>query len=109
MNPTVGRIVHFYSSRLRWHRERRGATWSGPFAATVVAVNHDGTVNLNVMYPSAIHADDRGTWTCLGEIVEEVSSTPAASGEPRWEWPPREAPTPNRRTSNRLGRRSTRR
>jgi hypothetical protein len=95
MKPTVGRQVHYYGPL---NADQRGYT--GPFAATVVKVNEDESVNLAVLHavapsigsvamPSARLEDP----TRLGEIVEfvrEDSAFPIPPDQsPCWCWPPR--------------------
>jgi hypothetical protein len=91
VRPTVGRQVHYYGLGLRWSRDGS----RGPFAATVVRVHADGTVNLNVLYPSEV--TDRGGHTYGSEIIENVRYREDAATVPlpdrvsdrAWAWPPR--------------------
>jgi len=92
--------VHFYGALSGWV-PRRKEPYRGPFAATIVFVNDDGSVNLRVDYPSAVilrsgiaaaaRADGWGVMVTdlsrTSEMVENVTNDPQS--EKRWEWPPR--------------------
>lgn len=80
MKPTVGRIVHYYGA---------GLFGSGPYAATVVFVHSDGSVNLNVMHSHNSSFGDR-----TSTIFERVHQGQEPSGggtfaTNTWYWPPR--------------------
>lgn len=90
--PTVGRQVHYYGLDLYWHQESFERDFSGPFAATVVRVHADGTVNLNVLFPSEV--TDRNGHEYVSEIVENIpyashADTAVAAPDRAWVWPPR--------------------
>ena len=72
MNPTVGRIVHYYPT----DSDRFGETGK-PIAAVIVRVWSDECVNLR-LFPDS----DDSPW---------VSSVPydLEAGEYSWSWPPR--------------------
>lgn len=89
MKPTVGRVVHFYGELFRWkYLQPNESGCVGPFAATVVRVNTDGSVNLNVLYPSMCVG--RGENSELVEnVVRETEPRTATNGMGHWCWPPR--------------------
>jgi hypothetical protein len=111
--PTVGRQVHYYAKETRWSRnvsefgltpdERKFAeSFRGPYAATIVFVNDDGTVNLNVLFPTAMYGVGMDR---LAEVahkalpaeseeaaIEQVESSTMGDWQTRgraWVWPPR--------------------
>lgn len=67
MNPTVGRIVHYFS-------DENDLT---PQAAIVVKVNNDNTVNLQVFSSSSSRT------YIVQNVAEAITST-----YKRWTWPP---------------------
>ena len=81
MNPTVGRIVHYYDQN------------QGPFAAVITNVqykdaSHDeptGLVNLYV-FPVRVRFEDIPGFVPWDVVQNEVPQ----EGARRWEWPPRE-------------------
>lgn len=90
--PTVGRQVHYFGPTL-WalnvasmgldaDERAKASAFQGPYAATVVRVNDDGTLNLNVLWPAKAYGTDRSS-----EIAEKVEAVgPQVRG---WDWPPR--------------------
>lgn len=98
MKPTVGRQVHFYSKNTSFSISEEVAprvdpyalvprSFRGPFAATIVYVHDDGSVNLHVLWPQM----GRGT-SQVAEIVERVTEAQLTVDEftrSCWVWPPR--------------------
>ncbi|MBY6244133.1 hypothetical protein [Methylosinus sp. Sm6] len=80
MTPTVGRIVHFYTSN---RGVQSNGVGDGPYAAIITQVFGDGDdaySNLKVFYP-------------FGEIRDEGSVQNkdfSATPDRYWVWPPRE-------------------
>lgn len=97
MKPTVGRQVHYYAQHADTCFNKHSVSgdgkvlagdvlldsFKGPFAATIVYVHDDGTVNLNVLWPQVGYGTRQ-----VSEIVDRV---PEADDRRRhyWVWPPR--------------------
>lgn len=86
-NPTVGRIVHFYSSAVAgmhpaFPKNGYNGAGEGPYAAIVTQVFGGDMVNLKVLPPFAAEFDQ-------GSVVPRGHSLYQAGGN-FWEWPPRE-------------------
>ena len=75
--PSIGRIVHFhpYPPQAR-HKDDPEAQARFVFAAIIVYVNTDGTVNLHTFHPT-------NGGTTFREHVQQ------GEGEGQWQWPPR--------------------
>ena len=71
MNPSIGRIVHYY----------RSDTGQGPNAAIITRVYNDGSLGLFVMPSTGTRRDD--AFVASGVTID------AGNGKGRWEWPPR--------------------
>lgn len=70
MKPSVGRIVHF-----NFDFKHTGEETSVFNAALIVAVNEDGTVNLQVFYPDG--------------KIEFLSNIQQGDAFEQWNWPQR--------------------
>lgn len=77
MRPTVGRIVHFYTTIIK---KQWNGVEQGPYAAIITQVNADGSVNLDI-FP-VCHIMPRGLETGIeeGEKAGRVCW---------WVWPPK--------------------
>lgn len=77
MKPTVGRIVHFYTSNKSRQSNGQG---EGPYAALVTQTfSGSDFVNLKVLPPMAAPYD-----------VGSVAPGPDETADRYWLWPPRE-------------------
>ena len=79
MNPTVGRIVHYFTNHQPDQTERNGI---GPYAAIVTGVGEDGAADLKI-FGLSVEADRRF----------DVPELPAKATAPLghyWAWPPRD-------------------
>jgi len=80
--PSVGRQVHYISQI-----DEQGNVVD-PWAATIVRVNEDGSVNLDVVSPY----DGRHTFVENRLEADESDPNPASGLSGRWMWPPRMTP-----------------
>ena len=80
--PSVGRQVHYISQI-----DEQGNVVD-PWAATIVKVNEDGSVNLDVVSPY----DGRHTFVENRLEADDSDPNPASGLSGRWMWPPRMTP-----------------
>lgn len=86
MKPTVGRIVHFYTSQ---PQHQSGGKGIGPYAAIITSVHSDSCVDV------AVFKAGLGGGTVSVTSVTDGLPTKDMQGN-AWAWPPREeAPQPD--------------
>lgn len=80
MKPTVGRIVHFYSSQ---PADQANSAGNGPYAAIITQVWSDTCVNLVVF-------GGDGSVKCFTSVTDHLPEDVANMQGRAWQWPPRE-------------------